>query len=66
MASPIGMMHGLTPGGVAKALKGAEWGAEIDGTMYDVEFTGEVVGGNLEVKVKRKSRSQQQRKVKSE
>lgn len=66
MESPIGQIVGADPNGLARALKGQEWGMEIEGVMYDVEWTGATSGnGILLAKVKRKSRSRQQPTIRS-
>lgn len=67
MALPIGVNVGVSPQGLAKALKGQVWGLEINGVMCDVEFNGHISGNNvLLAKVLRKSRTTQQMLIKKE
>ena len=66
MTSPTGQIVGASPQGMATTLKGQTWGLEIDGVMYDAEFTGAVSGnGVLLMMVKGKSRTSQQPSIKA-
>lgn len=59
MSSLVGKERPISAATLADGLKGLIWGLEIDGVMYDIEFTGKLSGfGDHIVKVKKKSTKQ--------
>jgi len=59
MGNPVGKERPISTAALAEGLKGLVWGLELDGTMYDAEFTGKItVNGEHVVRVRRKSDKQ--------